>query len=540
MKAVLSSLFLISISLLILGCAHGETQASSEIFLLIEKAQPINYNNMVIDGDLIFGKKIVNSEINIKNCTIKGAVDFRGATFKKPVYLVDNKFKGILLADESTQFSERVTFLNSEFNDIIYFNFATFNDFASFKNSSFKDANFNNVNFNKDANFIDCAFKGNSYFDNVIFSGDVDFQKCRFNGIARFEASGFKKGASFLDLISKYITFRNAKFDGKADFTNSTFDNSIWGNCNFKESAIFNDVEFKDTAFFRDTNFEGTADFENSDFWGDVVFKGCIFNRSAYFGLSKFHQSADFSGAKFKESAEFLRVPFQGLVSNFNETQFNGDVSFEDATFSGCLYLTKTKFNKMYIRWNNINKLGYDDAAYMALLENFKKLGMLDDADSCYYEYRKEHRYQNWTSTVQTGMLGTLDQPFRKTIDYFLDKLYAYGVDPLRPIMYSVIIIFLCAFLWWIVGLGKLFDRNGEKIKKYSVVLSFKDPLIFSFLVFISAAKFLIETPMVKIPQPIEIATPWSRYIFFFEKIFAGLLLALFFVAVSRTIVRNA
>lgn len=40
--------------------------------------------------------------------------------------------------------------------------------------------------------------------------------------------------------------------------------------------------------------------------------------------------------------------------------------------------------------------LVYDDAAYMSLMKNFKALGYFEDYDSCYFQYRKEHRAKPW------------------------------------------------------------------------------------------------------------------------------------------------
>jgi hypothetical protein len=551
MKAGISCLVLLLISLLIIIPTQGESVRSSEIITQIENGQSIDYSNRVIEGDLIFGKvanehNILNSEIKIENCTIMGMVDFRGTTFKNRVNLVANKFNGIVLADRSTQFNQSAIFFNSNFSDIVSFQYSNFNNMVSFANSKFSGANFRDVQFKFDAIFRNCTFNSFSYFNNAFFWGNADFEGSKFNEKASFYLTTFKKDASFRNLNSnKSLTFEKARFNGLAEFPDAKFDISTWSFCNFKNSANFNDAYFKNIAFFRVANFEEQADFEISHFLDDAVFTGCIFNKSAKFGSSEFKKIADYSDAKFKDSAEFIGVSFYG-DSKFNNTQFNGDLSFEDANFAGYLYLTKAKYSKIYIRWNNIYKLGYDDAAYISLLENFKKLGMLEDADSCYYDYRKERRGQNWTLTTQTGMLGTLDEPFRKTVDYFLDALYAYGVDPLRPIYYSLIIIVLFAILWRAAGIGKPFGGDGKRIHTDKMLilkeemLSLKEPFIFSILVFISAAKFLVETTMPKIPDDLEKSVPWSKYVFSIERILAGLLLALFFLAVSRTIVRNA
>lgn len=524
---------MITILFLLSGSSWGEEQTSNMIIAQIEKAQPIIDDT--IYGNLVFGNISIKSPIYITNCTFTGVVDFRGARFEKPLILANNKFKGKLFANNSTQFNGDIIFDDSEFYDII-----------NFRNTSFKNIQFKDAKFAGDVIFGNCRFIGKSDFSGAIFSGDADFEGCAFNKRAGFDRCKFKKGAHFQGIKSRgasRTTFSNSEFSGDADFSNAHLFNSSANDCTFKKSAIFSDVKFERVSYFRRTDFRGLADFERCDFLNDTRFVECVFNRSAFFNNVNFFNNADFSRSIFEENAEFLGAFFHGN-STFNETQFNGDLSFEGATFSGCLALSKTKFNKMYVRWNDIrDHLEYDDAAYMALQENFKKLGLIDDLDGCYYRYRSSHRQQNWKSTIQTGMLGSADEKFRKFIDFWLDILYKYGVDPLRPFIISLILILFCAFLWWIIGIGEIVDSSGKNIIKngfWSEVTSLREPIIFSFLIFFSAAKFFIDIPVVKIPPPIERTYSWSKYIFFVERAFAGILLALLFIAISRTIIRNA
>lgn len=517
---------IITILFLLLGSSWGEEQTSSEILAKIEKAQSINDDT--IHGDLVFGNISVNSQINITNCTFTGAVDFRGARFEKPLNLANNEFKGKLFADNLTQFKGDIIFDDSVIYDII-----------NFRNNLFNNIRFKGVKFKGDVIFENSRFVGKSDFSDAIFSGDADFERCTFNRRAGFDRCKFKKSAHFHGIESsgaERTTFSESEFSGDADFSNAYLCNLSANECTFKKSAIFSGAKFEKISYFSRTVFIGLADFERCKFINDTKFVDCNFNRSASFSNANFFNNADFSGSIFKGNAEFLGTSFYGN-STFNEAQFNGDLSFEDATFSGSLALSKIKFNKIYVRWNDIkDHLEYDDAAYMALQENFKKLGLIDDSDGCYYRYRSSHRQQNWT-------LGYVDEKFRKFIDFWLDILYKYGVDPLRPFIISLILIISCAFLWWIIGIGKIVDRNGENIIKngfWSEVISLKEPIIFSFLIFFSAAKFFIDIPVVIIPQPIERTYSWSKYVFFVERAFAGILLALLFIAISRTIVRNA
>ncbi|HSD57312.1 MAG TPA: hypothetical protein VLB04_03940, partial [Methanotrichaceae archaeon] len=251
---------------------------------------------------------------------------------------------------------------------------------------------------------------------------------------------------------------------------------------------------------------------------------------------------------KFKDNAVFNLVGFKGSSTSFNRTQFNGDLFFEGAKFGGILYLTKFKYNKIYIRWIDINnKLNFDDAAYISLMESFKKAGLLEDADNCYYQYRRERRNQPWIITTQTGMIGMLEEPFRKNIDRLLEEFYAYGVDPLRPIYYSMILIIIFTFVWRFLGFGlcKGADkpcRKAKSIREYveemrDQLYTMKDPLCFSFLAFLSGTKFIIDP--VDLPEQYK-ELHSARYAFFAEKTLGALFLALLFLSLSRSIIRGS
>lgn len=85
---------------------------------------------------------------------------------------------------------------------------------------------------------------------------------------------------------------------------------------------------------------------------------------------------------------------FKGDIS-FNSTFFEEDALFWNTTFLGKLELSRTRYGKLYIRWNDINgSLLYDDAAYMSLMKNFQELGYFEDYISCYSQYMKVRRAQ--------------------------------------------------------------------------------------------------------------------------------------------------
>jgi hypothetical protein len=144
------------------------------------------------------------------------------------------------------------------------------------------------------------------------------------------------------------------------------------------------------------------------------------------------------------------------------------------------LSLNKTKFERFYIRWSNLydplNRkwkpwkignciLAYDDATYLSLIDNFKKLGFFEDADSCYYYYRMKRR----------GDLPKAYHPF----DLLLWLIYEYGVKPLRPLMGIVFLLLAFGAMYshfGVVGNSTLDAFNTSLIVSLSGTKLIEDP----------------------------------------------------------------
>lgn len=546
-------IFLITIS----SCSYQvEALLGNESLAQIHDGYSINYINKLLDGGIRFGganNNIVNSYINIINCSIMGEVDFRGITFENPVFFLNNEFRGRILTDKDTHFKKSVSFASSKFTNETVFNEANFWDAAIFKNCMFyNSSSFTQSNFTQDASFLDAEFSRAANFNRAIFGGIACFRNSKFNNSIDFLRSSFMKDAQFNNIISNNsINFQYVKFNELADFQSAEISKGRWTKCYFNGEANFDGTTFKNIVYFKENYFNGPL--KSGKYYGDdVTFSSSKFNDTPSFALAEFKGYADFSSAQFKKNADFRRANFAGEGVDFKESKVDGDIDLSNVKIKGNLSLERAKYNKLYVRWENLaGKLIYDDAAYMMLIKNFRDLGMLDDADACYYEYRNHRRIlTNLTTINQKGMLKTLDIGFRKFVELFLDFLYRYGVDPLRPFILSLMTIIIFAVIWRIIGVGK--QLNGDRIRihkdgELSVkmklffedIISLKEALIFSFLVFISAAKFIVETTVPKIPVAIEEESQWSKYILSSERVIAGLLIALFFLAVSRTIVRN-
>ena len=290
--------------------------------------------------------------------------------------------------------------------------------------------------------------------------------------------------------------------------------------------------------------FNGSADFGGSAFKGDANFRGSAFNGTAFFRHSAFNIS-DFSSVEFNKQAYFDDANFNNSTS-FDSSRFKEDTSFEGALFNGPLYLTRTKYDRLYIRWNSIKELGYDDAAYLALLENFKKLGYVEDYDACYYEYRRLHRDQPWSGKYHA--LHPSEEWLRKKIDLGLQAFYGYGKKPIWPLLWSAGTILLFGLIWRRAGVdggrgrGGIFERfsqGGEKKRKRSLeeqLSALGGAMLFSATLFLSGTRLFVDPPAM--PRLEGWLAAHARSFFIAERVLGAFFSILFFLAVSGTVVR--
>ena len=392
----------------------------------------------------------------------------------------------------------------------------------------------------------DSNINGNISFGNAIFSNNVDLSGSYFNGTANFNSSDF----------NGYADFEWSAFKGDADFWYPAFNrdanfggSDFNGDANFGDSAFNGTANFLGSAFNRDANFwysvfNGTADFKGSAFKGDADFKGSDFNGTAYFWNSAFNIS-DFLSVEFNKQAYFVDANFSNSTS-FNSSRFKEDALFEGAVFDGPLYLTRAKYDRLYIRWKNIKELGYDDAAYLALLENFKKLGYVEDYDACYYEYRRLHRDQPWSGRYHA--LHPSEEWLRKKIDLGLQAFYGYGKKPLWPLLWSAGTILLFGLIWRRAGVdggksrGGIFERfspRGEKKRKTSLdeqIRAVGGAMLFSATLFLSGTRLFVDPPAM--PKLEGWIAAHARSFFIAERVLGAFFSILFFLAVSGTVVR--
>ncbi|VVB62679.1 Pentapeptide repeats (9 copies) [uncultured archaeon] len=432
----------------------------------------ISDNRVLPANDVLIKMKTVGQLVDFDNCTIVGDLIIPSIEDKE-VHFNHTIFQNSVNSEDTT------------FGKTAYFRGAKFNGTADFKGS----------NFTQDANFVYSEFKGTTYFGDIYKPGSG----ARFNGPAYFEASNFSD-AYFRFSNFNYVSFDGSKFNGITDFTGSNFSrfysqksdfygDTKFGYSNFNGPFYLWGSNFTKDVTFQYSNFYEYASFSESKFNGEAIIGYINFYGDTDFSSSYFNGSADFENSAFSKQANFDSIVFKGY-SIFNNSQFKGDALFENTTFRERLSLTRTRYDKLYIRWNSIKSgLTYDDAAYMSLLKNFKDLGYFEDYDSCYFQYRKEHRGQPWP------LVNGLDQPIRKCIDFFLEWFYGYGTKPLNAFYFSIVIIIVFGIFWRAIGLGGSDDVTSEDHEDWPDGLF--DVLSFSTTIFLSGTKLFIDPPQL-------------------------------------------
>jgi uncharacterized protein YjbI with pentapeptide repeats len=459
-------------ALLLTGIAQSapdsrEVVKASEILEMIDRGEPIDYDNVIVEGYLDLSSCELKS-VKLKNVVFQGPVNFGGAVFTE-----DASFK-------NTEFRDGATFTNAEFKI----------ERADFKNTKFRgEAKFDNAEFEV-ADFYEAKFNGAVSFKNANFRQDVDFRGAQFDDDAEFQG---------------------AKFGGLVTFSD---DRNVEA-AQFNKTANFADVKFGDVAKFNLTQFGGYANFENARFnktanfgtdkpdistlFGSCVnFKNARFDENAMLKKAQFEKDVDFCNATFNKNADFMDVKFDG-DADFGKAQFNEDVTFEEAQLEGYalfedahfgekshLCLNRTRYYKLRLRWDNVNTQNFeaDDEAYLYLIRNYRDMGWFEDANECYYEYMKNRECKG---------------RFSDCINKVLFVSYGYGTKPEYSLIWSFGLIILFGIIWDLSGIrASTLDvekGDSEGNRRMRGIVKFIDAIIFSAVVFLSGTKLFVDPP---------------------------------------------
>ncbi|MCU0637474.1 MAG: pentapeptide repeat-containing protein [Methanothrix sp.] len=467
------------------GARGGEEMRvvpAQEILDKIERGEPVEYHHVIVEGDLDLGK-----------------LDLPKIKMERTSYEIIK----LDLDENANKVSSSIRMNDSEINGSVFLSNSIFMDHVDFRGS---------------------FFNGNAYFNFSSFNGTTSFEDSSFNGTADF----------------KHSTFNNDALFGGSTFNKDAF----FEYSDFNRNAYFYYSDFNSNAYFYYSDFSDRAFFRNSFFSGIVVFFGSAFKSHADFRGSAFNLS-DFSFAEFNKIVYFTEANFNNSA-RFNDSRFKEDALFEGALFDGPLYLTRTKYDRLYIRWKNIKELGYDDAAYLALLENFKKLGYVEDYDACYYEYRRLHRDQPWCGRYHA--MHPWEEWLRKRIDLGLQYFYGYGKKPIWPLLWSAATILLFGLIWRKAGVdgggrkGGIFERfssvaaKSQKMSPEEQLRALFGAMLFSATLFLSGTRLFVDPPAM--PNLDGWFAAHAHGFFIAERVLGAFFSILFFLAISGTVVR--
>ena len=452
---------------------------ASKILGDIENGVGVNVSNAVVIGDLSVSRlklPAINSDL-VRDFNLSSANDL--ILIGVPVRIAESEIQG------------KVDFSNVLFSNSTEF---TGNVFE-------KEANFEETHFAKPAHFRASQFEDNAIFLSDKFIDGADFGESQFNGIAYFS------GAQFCN----YASFRDVKFKGDGQLSGIHF-------CN---DAYFSDTQFDEDCYFGGTRFEKNAYFKVAQF------------HFVNFEKSQFSGYVGFAEAKFYDNTYFRGVQFCG-ISDFSDAEFYEDAHFEEAQFEASFDLSRSKFDRLYVFWNDIDEvLVYDGSTYLSLIRNFKNQELFNDADECYYKYRRiSQANKNFGWSKVGDILAWLS--------------CGYGVHPGYTLIWCMAFIILFGIIIWagngvqidvdhdhsrsFSSLGYNFNYSKRIRKKQSEItsISLLDSIYFSALIFFHTLH----------PSSWRPSKRWSLWLILFEDIVGWLLLALFLVALANVIIR--
>ncbi len=453
--------------------------AAQDILAQIRSGEPLDYNNVTITGKLDMGQGVepVRQSIRITNSRFQGPVKIEGVTFAESLDL-----RGCIFQDD-------VSFIKSRFLGDAKFAGAKFGKIADFAETDFQGP----------ASFISTSFKNDSSFSNAQFDGDALFLDCGFANDVDFNYAKFLRSGSFL----------------KSNF----------------EDVSFFETQFAGQVTFRSAQFRGNATFAATRFENDVLFRAARFWNGSTFGLSSFGGLADYGNVDFEKTAFFGGVKFTDLAY-FANARFNGDLILEgarlysmqldNATFSESskINLNSTDFSKLVVHWSTLqNRMVYNGAAYLALVKNYKSLEWFDEADECYYQYRK---------------IGQNKAPWGwgKLSDIISWLSCGYGVRVSYTAFWCLFTILIFGLIFWAgKGMNKFeiegMELPGDPRLRPSKRVSFTDALYFSIAMFTTS-----QAPVNTYPVGVY------KHLAMAEGILGWFFLGLFVVVLSAVLIR--
>lgn len=410
---------------------------------------------------------------------------------------------------------------------------------------------------------VDCEIQDLIRMEGATFEAPVSFEETRFENMALLSGVRFNDSADFsYATFEDTVFFDSAVFGRAAEFCGTRFGrDAYFSNAVFSETCDFNFTRFaEEYVLFDGVRFLGNAHFEDAEFGRWTNFYGSIFSGVADFLLATFPGRSFIANVTFEGDANFASVEFMSFAE-FEDSRFEGDFFLYGSTISymklngttfgegSQVHLNNTEIEGFVIPWRTMeDHLVFRDEVYMGLVENYKRLGWFQDADDCYYHYRKlsqERKELGWS----------------KAIDHLAWLSCGYGVRPDYTLAWSLSIVLVFGVIFYL-GKGLLqYERpdaklaEGEgvsevaetdiqgRIKDASSSLEgeFQQEFVFTLppeypsigeAMYFSSLVFIAQAPAD------YLALGRYKYLVIIEGVFGWLMLALFLVALGNLMIR--
>jgi uncharacterized protein YjbI with pentapeptide repeats len=208
---------------------------AKEILDKIQKREPVEYDNVIIEGDLDLSKldlptkhiklteyqkllsrsnlvKIVPHQIDIRNSSIRGELNFSNILFQEDIHFI------------KVQVSGKADFSGAQFEDAAVFTKVQFDSDAGFSEAQMGFARFMSAKFGGHAGFSGAQFTIYADFSGAQFSKKAGFWCAQFSGVTSFIAAQFSGYAEFSQAqFDGEVNFLQAQFSGDADFQGAQF-----------------------------------------------------------------------------------------------------------------------------------------------------------------------------------------------------------------------------------------------------------------------------------------------------------------------------
>jgi hypothetical protein len=573
--AIVGDIDINRLDLPLINCGRPSEETQTAVVV----ASKIQIRNSEFLGNVNFAHALLRESLDLCGCTFlqearfkgasfSGAAGFESCSFKRYATFRDANFQGPARF-QGTHFSTIANFGNAVFDCQALFGSARFSELCTnFGEASFLDeadftqakfagtANFRLTSFGRSASFwkaiflADAIFQGGKFmgyvsFQSAALSGNADFRGANFNeelnmefasfqGNAVFLSSYMAKEANFFRAEFLDVNFKDAILGGNVQFSEAKLGRGIFTGSHFLGTASFQGSCFQDDTFFQSAFFQEQALFSQSIFQTKAVFEQAVFAGEAQFSNVSFLEESDFRSIKFCKEAFFLGTQFTGPV-NFSGSNFEANLDLAnakiqvmrlfDVVFAGQIDLHNADFDRLEVRWPTLrHHLAYDGAAYLSLSKNFRNLEWFEDADDCYYHYRRMSQAGK-TLVFREKMLIKVN--WSKLLDGMAWISCGYGVRPRYTVFLSCFLIILFALLFW-MGDGIVVEplNGGSPCITPQEDLNILDNVYFSAMVF--TAKTQVKW------YPIGV----FRYLATVESVLGWLLLALFLVTLGRTMIR--